>query len=278
MFRFYNKRKLGIKMIRKLVEEDRNSLLEYLNAEEALNIISKANVHFFGLDSKELTLYGEFDEYNNYLSVLFLFNSGVVVFSSNNGLFNNEWVSLLEDHEIYHISGIEEVINIIKPYFKEYSSMTSYLCEATKLTSKYEKSNYQIFNVTTVEECEKLYYLLKSIDEMAHRTHSKEQFLERHMKALATGNIYYIEENGIANSTAAIIAETNNTAILSMVGTAPQQRNRGLATVLVKYIMKEYIELKQKKLFLLYDNPKAGNIYKRLGFIDIDRWTQLSKK
>jgi predicted GNAT family acetyltransferase len=42
--------------------------------------------------------------------------------------------------------------------------------------------------------------------------------------------------------------------------------------------MNEYFIKKDKYLCLFYDNPKAGNIYKRLGFKDVDKWVMLSKE
>ena len=35
---------------------------------------------------------------------------------------------------------------------------------------------------------------------------------------------------------------------------------------------------KNKYLCLFYDNPKAGAIYKRLGFIDTEKWVMLDKR
>ena len=61
------------------------------------------------------------------------------------------------------------------------------------------------------------------------------------------------------------------------VATSEKARKRGLASILMSYLMKEYFK-KDKYLCLFYDNPKAGTIYKRLGFIDTEMWVMLNKR
>jgi predicted GNAT family acetyltransferase len=264
-------------MIRKLMESDRNSLLEYLNSEESLNIFFHANIKFYGhLHDGSLTLYGEFDEFSNYLSVLLLV-SEAALFYSKNRQFNKEWLEILDNHKFSYISGVEHTIDKIIPYFKEYRVQLSFFAEASKLNEKYEKTNYNIVNVTTEEQCEKLYDLLKSMDEFVYRTKNKKDFIKNRMKALEMGSSYYIEENGKVISTATVSAETNNTALVMMVGTDVEYRNRGLASILIKHLMHEYIEVKQKSLCLFYDNPKAGKIYNRVGFKNVHKWIVLFK-
>jgi len=264
-------------MIRKLVESDKESLLEYLNAEESLNIFVLSNIRFFGFEEESLTLYGEFDESDLYLSVL-LFVKGSSLFYSHKRLFNIEWLKIFGDHDFFYIGGIESIINKIIPYFKEFKVVRSFIAEASQLNEKYEKSNYDIIKVTTREECEKLYNLLKTIEEFKYRTENKKAFIDIRMKALNMGTVYYIEENGKFVSTVTASGETKTTAVVVMVGTAIEYRNRGLASILIKYLMNDYFENKHKNLCLFYDNPKAGNIYKRLGFIDVEKYVTLIKE
>lgn len=263
-------------MIRKLVESDRQSLIEYLSMEESLNISILAHIKIYGLDGDVLTMFGEFDKDNNYVSVL-LYTVIQSIFYAYNRVFNKEWLTIFETLDFANIGGEKSVLKEIHPYLKDYITTTSFVAEATSLPEKYEKSDYTIVKITTIEQCEKLYDLLKTIDEFVHRTKDKKNFIETRMKALAMGNTYYIEEYGRMISTATASAETTNSAVIVMVGTDVEYRNRGLASILLKHIMYEYIEEKHKSLCLFYDNPKAGSIYRRLGFQEVYEWVTLFK-
>lgn len=61
--------------------------------------------------------------------------------------------------------------------------------------------------------------------------------------------------------------ETEKNALIVGVATLKEHCGKGLATTLLYNICKELLNEK-KTLWLQYDNPKAGNIYKSLGFVE----------
>ncbi|MBU1020505.1 MAG: GNAT family N-acetyltransferase [Firmicutes bacterium] len=264
-------------MIRKLISSDYETLLEYLEREEALNSYILSNLKVYGLEDENITIFGEFDEKNQYLAVL-LFTKHQSIFFAQNRLFNPDWLTIFEQNDFSNIGGVKSIIDKIQPYFKDYIISPSYVAEATKLREKYVKPDIKIIKVTTEDQCEKLFDLLSTIEEFSHRTKNKQDFIETRMKAMKISSTYYIEENGKMISTATASGETKNNAVVVMVGTALEGRYKGLASILVKHIMHEYIDVKKKSLCLFYDNPKAGNIYKRLGFKDVEQWIVLFEK
>jgi predicted GNAT family acetyltransferase len=52
----------------------------------------------------------------------------------------------------------------------------------------------------------------------------------------------------------------------------PEKRNQGLASLCMEALCHDILA-EGKTLCLFYDNPKAGSIYKRLGFKDIGLWS-----
>ena len=69
-----------------------------------------------------------------------------------------------------------------------------------------------------------------------------------------------------------VTAETTQNAMVVAVATRPNYRNKGYASLLMKTLMSIYFHEKKKSLCLFYDNPKAGAIYHRLGFVTIGTW------
>lgn len=71
--------------------------------------------------------------------------------------------------------------------------------------------------------------------------------------------------------------ENSKSAVIVGVATEKTHQGEGLATKCLESIISELIG-EGKDLYLQYDNPKAGEIYKKLGFKDIDRVKHYKKK
>lgn len=153
-----------------------------------------------------------------------------------------------------------------------------FFCEANSLEEGLNDTAYEVKKVNTKEDCEKLFDILISINEFDYKNKTKDDFVTSKLLGLKMGSTLYIEENGKIISTVATTAETTKSAMVVAVATLESARKRGLATILMKHLMKEYFEEKNKYLCLFYDNPTAGNIYKKLGFKDVDKWVMLSKE
>lgn len=265
-------------MIRKLIEKDRDNLLKYLYVEGSLNIFIIGDVETFGFDKDFQTIYGEFDQDNNYISVLLFYRENSV-FYSHKRHFNEEWLDIYKKHpEMTYLSGAESMIEKLLPHFQGFEVSPMYFSEAFELEEDIEDTDLNIVKVSRKEDCEKLFDLLYTIGEFGYKEKAKEKFIKDKLNSLSMGSTYYIEENGRAISTVATTAETKVSAMVVAVATLESERKRGLASILMKHLMNEYFSVKKKYLCLFYDNPSAGNIYKRLGFKDVDRWIMLKKE
>ena len=86
-----------------------------------------------------------------------------------------------------------------------------------------------------------------------------------------------IDLDGRIVASVATTAETTRSAMVVAVATDSNYRNQGLATVLMKDLMKRYLIEKKKELCLFYDNPDARKIYLRLGFEYLGLWSMYKK-
>lgn len=262
-------------MIRKLNEEDRQSVLKYLYQEPTFNIFIIGDIETFGFDKDFQTIYGEFDEQENYQSILLFYHENSVYYSHRN-YFNQDYLKQFEEHKFHYLSGKEELINLIKPYLPNtFSYKPMYFCQATSIKHDV-KITEEIREINSVEDLEKLYYLLVQIDEFGIKNNTLEEYLRSAVRGLEMGTKLYIEKDQKMVSTVATTADTTINAMVVGVATAKDYRQHGYASQLMIRLMDKYINHLNKSLCLFYDNPKAGKIYKRLGFEDIGRWVMMS--
>jgi len=86
-----------------------------------------------------------------------------------------------------------------------------------------------------------------------------------------TGRVYLLRQGDRVVATVKTTAETSSGAIITGVTTLPAFRRRGLATSLLVLLCRELLG-EGKRPCLIYDNPEAGGIYRRLGFTDAGTW------
>lgn len=262
-------------MIRKLVEEDRQKVLEYLYKEVAYNIFIIGDIEAFGFEQDFQTIYGELDDSGNYKSVLLFYNENSIYYSDKN-YFNNKYTEIFNKHQFNYISGKEELMKLVKPFLSEdFSFKPMYFCHATEIETDIEITE-KIIQVKTDKDIKKLYNLLVQIEEFGIKAKSLEDFIESTRKGLEMGTKLYIEKDGKMVSTVATTADTTVNAMVVGVATDPEYRKNGYASQLMISLMRKYLNEKNKDLCLFYDNPKAGKIYKRLGFKDVGRWVMMS--
>ena len=263
-------------MIRKLTNEDRKEVLTYLYQDPSLNIFIIGDIEAFGFNQDFQSIYAEFNEDNAYISVLLFYRENAV-FYSHIDHFNADWLNIIKEHKFLYFSGRKVLLKQIYPYLPEFDYKEMYFSEAKNVKHIPSENSLKIKKLETQEEASKLYTLLSSIDEFTVNSQKRDYFIESKMKSLQMGVTYFIEENDIIISSVAATANTTINAMVIGVATLPSARNRGIASKLMIHLMNEYTA-HNKYLCLFYDNPKAGDIYKRLGFKDTEKWVMLNKR
>jgi predicted GNAT family acetyltransferase len=264
-------------MIRRLTEKDRHSVLAYLYKDLSFNIFPIGDIEAFGFETDFQRIYADFDDQNNYLSV-FLRYKEHAVYSSYSNVFNQEYLKIFEEDPFEYLNGKEEIINLIKPFLKEFNYRQMYFCEAKAIKHKLDINQNLIREVKTKEECGMLYDLLTKIEEFGYFKMTKEKFIENKLSSIEMGKTLYIKEDNKIVSTVAVTAETTKNAMVVAVATDKDYRGKGYASLLLLKLMDIYINQKKKQLCLFYDNPSAGKIYLKLGFENIGLWSMSDRK
>lgn len=83
------------------------------------------------------------------------------------------------------------------------------------------------------------------------------------------GHGVVVRENGRIIGCAQSEFESLHQALIVGVATEPEARGRGIASACVSGLIKNLV-IPERSFALQYDNPSAGRIYKRLGFVPAD--------
>lgn len=270
-------------MIRKLTESDRVQVLEYLYQEASLNIFIIGDIENFGFDTDFQTIYGEFID-EQYQSVLLFYKENVIYYSHELS-FNEEYLPIINAYPYGFISGRKALTDILEPYFSDMKVKPMYFSEVNEFQLEDEleaiesSKDIDISLMQSKEEAAELFYLLNTITEFdSMQKETVEKFVEGKMQNLPHSPTYYIRKDGIIVATACTVADTKNSAMVVAVATHIDYRKQGLASKVMVKLLHEYLVNRQKSLCLFYDNPAAGKIYHRLGFVDKDMWVMLVKK
>ncbi|MFW5794937.1 MAG: GNAT family N-acetyltransferase [Bacillota bacterium] len=264
-------------MIKRLTEKDRETVLRYLYQEPGFNIFIIGDIEGFGFDKDFQRIYADIDKDNNYLSVFLRYRENAIYYSHNNN-FNKAYLDIFKKDPFQYISGKKEVMEIIEQYLTNFKKNQMYFCEAKALNTKPIKHLFKIKSIKTKADCERLYDLIKQIEEFSGFKKNKKDFIDAKMNSIKMGTTLYIEDKDKIISTVATTAETKKSAMVVSVATDPKFRNNGFASLLMIALMDKYINGKNKSLCLFYDNPQAGKIYLRLGFEPIGKWNMYTKE
>jgi predicted GNAT family acetyltransferase len=264
-------------MIRRLTELDRQSVLDYLYQEQAFNIFPIGDIETFGFDKDFQRVYADFDSMSNYKSVFLRYRNNAIYYSKTND-FNPDYFKIFKDDPFDFISGKAELFEMIESALKDFRKDVMYFVEADTLRSNKNNFPYEIKQLKTAKEAEKLFYLFQKIKEFAPYHSDLDNFIEAKMNSINMGMTLYIEDSGKIIASAGSTAETTKSAMVVAVATDPNYRKLGLASNLLEELLRIYLTQKKKTLCLFYDNPEAGSIYKRLGFKYLGMWNIYRKR
>ncbi len=259
-------------MIRKLKEGDREELMHYLLREPAYNLFIIGDVENYGFDRDFQELWGEFTP-AGLNAVLLRYYSYLIISSKGADYDVDGFAKIVEGLDFRMISGKEEAMRPLTERLDLTDIRTQYLAELASPDSLLPVGPGDV-EWLTVENYREVLELHRAIAEFGIVEVNEEAFL-RPVKD-GTGRTCFIRRDGKPVSTASSAAETAGMAMLIAVGTLTKYRKRGYASLSVSALCRALIH-EGKTVYLLYDNPDAGRIYRRLGFREIGEWLSASK-
>jgi uncharacterized protein len=258
------------KMIKKLKEENRAECMAFVKEMPAENLFIIGDIETYGFDSDFQEVWGDYDHENKLQAVLLRYRYNYIIYAPSS--FDIEGIAQLLDEKFDHnmfVSGISTCVYPVVELMKNKPKQTRefYYAKCEKL-QPLEIPNVEIKKMTI----EAIPRVLKQHDQIADfvsRPDRGEGLRKNFETGVARG--FYIEDGEEIVSSAMTTAENSVSAMIVGVCTIPGYEKRGYASAIMTKLCEEVLA-EGKYLCLFYDNPKAGNIYKRLGFVDIGKW------
>lgn len=258
-------------MIRQLQESDRKQTMQFVSQKPAENLFIIGDIEGHGFDSPIQKLWGDFNEQDELRGVLLKYENNFIAFAPEEFDAQGFAQIINNDSNFGYLSGIEEIVDKLTPFITREPKKPRVLyyakCESAELLPDIP------FDITLEKavphDAEPIIAQMKAIPEFAEGNYSVENKRVSLEKGL--GRAYLIKENDVIISSASSTAENSQSAMIVGVGTLPEHQKKGLASHCMSKLCRELLE-EGKMLCLFYDNPAAGSIYKRIGFVDIGKW------
>lgn len=264
-------------MIRQLKEKDREMALDFVSDRPAENLFIIGDIEAFGFESDTVAVWGDFEENGSLKALLLRYRGNYIPYARDVEKLDEEaWGQLIrQDGHLKMISGLktfaEKVIS-----FSGRQANNSKLCFYAKreagLPLDRNRADREV-RMLFPEEADRIAALRAEIPEFSVMAEDPE-VLRKEMEQ-GRSRTFYIEKEDEPVSAVSTAAETGGAAMIVGVCTKKGFERQGFATrCLTKLIGSLEAEHKQPCLF--YDNPSAGRIYKKFGFIDIGEWMMAS--
>ncbi|MFB4159172.1 GNAT family N-acetyltransferase [Geomicrobium sp. JSM 1781026] len=256
-------------MIRRLTQADHEECFALLKTKAAENLFIIGDIEAFGYEQDFQRLWGEWDERGELIAVLLKYRQNYIPFAVApfDALAFSE--IMLKDSEFHMMSGLKETTEKIEPYLGAYKrKRETYYAKCT--TVKNDFRDVSVVERATETDAEPIVNLLNSIPEFDQSVDVTASDKRKGMEDGVSRSVY-VQVGGRIVSTASTAAENTVSAMIIAVGTHADYKRKGYASQCMQALCQELIS-EGKELCLFYDNPEAGNIYKRIGFEDIGFW------
>lgn len=258
--------------VRKLTNKDLPQVFAYIQGEPEINLFIQGDLELYGLQGQSVSLYAIGESWD---SILLKYYSDYILYSKG-PTFNAKAVGALlaRQEKIMALSAKESLLKQMQPLFPDKRFKGTYLCRCNKASFRRIPGTTLPIRKLSKQDAPGVVGLYQQIEEFAppYLNHTKEKLAEI-SNNLAQGGVGFglFEENKLICS-AYTSATTTSGAMVVGVATLPEYRNRGYASALVSQLCSHCFDSGLEFLCLFFDNPKAGAIYKKLGFEALDRW------
>lgn len=273
----------------KLRELDRNRILEYISKEPEYNLFIYGDIESFGIDHDPVEVFADermvsYDTGETRWESLVLRYRNYYIVYSQKELYDVAALAefLLQRSEVEGVSGKGSLVEPLVPYFPDSRYQPTYLSRCNEL--KYEipvarlTADGYVLRRLEASDAQVVLDVLVRIDEFSSIYRGKNMIEERYVVArdlTLTGMGYGVFHNGKLVACAKTSGQNRLGAVIVGVATLPAHRRRGLASACVAEICRANFEAGRQFLSLFYDNPEAGKVYRRLGFVEMGVWGML---
>jgi predicted GNAT family acetyltransferase len=269
-------------LIRSLAEDDRDEVMALLTPESGRNVFIIGDVENYGFRTEFQELWGDFDSAGKLRAVLLRYYGSFIPYAP--AIFNVDGLAgilLRQRGRMTAFSGLDRVIQsfeacpgILPPEARRRRLFLMELSAAEDVATFSEPQPQFGAGLGAPEravpdDVPSCLALWRLVDGSAVAV-DMEQSLRLELQTGAA-RLYMFRSHGQVVAMARTTAENSRAAVITGVATHPDYRRRGLATHLLAILGRELLS-EGKRPCLFYDNPEAGSIYRRLGFLDIGVW------
>ena len=263
--------------MKKLTEQDRQRVLDYIAREPEYNLFILGDVESFGFGHPDLELFAQEGE-GEWACLLLRYLDNYVLYSPT-GRFDREEVARQMNAAPFNVlSGKSQVVDTMAPYFPRRQLRHTYLARLDHLPRWDQPLPPQVhISQLGPEHAPDMVGLYLQIDEFApiYRGREEQATQEIRLNLLGGGRSFGAFTGGKLAAIASTTAEAAIGAMVGGVATLPAFRRQGLASSLIARLCTYCLSGGMQFLCLFYDNPAAGRIYRRLGFEEMGRYTML---
>ncbi len=263
--------------MRRLGEDDRERILSYLSREPEYNLLMLGDIERFGLAAPFLDVMA-FENTGGIDSIVLRYNHNFIVYSQNPAYDTVPVLAALRTPNLRFLSGKQTVLERLRPQLAGYFYRTSYLLKLTPADLPADADGRPeppgvTLRFLTGADMPDFVDFINSISEFK-RTGSRDERIGELQSALRAGLSHYYAycQDGRIIAAAGTTAENSLSAQIISVATSPDRRGQGLASRLVTAVARDRFSCGRQYLCLMYNNPAAGRIYRRLGFRDAGDW------
>ncbi|MCA0971830.1 GNAT family N-acetyltransferase [Halobacillus litoralis] len=259
-------------MIRLLTEQDQKACERLLLQKPAENLFLISDIENFGFHQDFQKLWGEYNDDRELIAVLLKYRSNYICYADQPFDAERFGQIISEDPDFRELSGLDEMTKLILPHIdrnKKHSRHLYYAKMDTLEPFPFPKrdQDVKLAGLNDVPNIAKLHDQIDDFEESDTREDDLRAGMENH-----SSRTYVIQDGGHFVSAASTTAENSAAAMVVGVCTHPDHTQKGYASLIMNRLCEDLLA-EGKSLCLFYDNPKAGTIYKRLGFKDIGSWT-----
>lgn len=264
--------------MRKLTKEEYLTAMSYVLKEPEYNLFLIRNLENYGLYSPGVSFYTGEGRKENRMPYLLLDDRGSFSFYSQNPDFAApEVAGFLLGRRLRNFGGKLALIEKIIPYMKGLEIVPSYVAKLEEPPKQQKASNIRRLLEKDIPD---ILNLLNQTGEFCTiKTKTREENRKDIRTSLSTGGRMYgfFVQDALA-AVAGTAAENSMSAMIVSVATLPPYRRRGYASALVSSLCTDCLKEGMKFLCLFYDNPKAGQIYQRLGFQEVGQYAMVRSR
>ena len=264
-------------MLKQAKKEDLHSILTYVQKQPSENLFIIGDIEDYGLDHPFQKIW--YNKTNNVLDLVLLkYHSNFVLASEANSFDGFEVAQICLEHKASFINGLQKIIALIEPHLEE--RYEKHLCCFCQTQSKEKLLPLDSHcRKATAGDVEIIAHQLMEIAEFKSVDVNFDQRCQTVLECVLseTREAWIYEKQGRILGYCSTVCESSTSGMIGSVYTIQSARNQGIASHLVSTVVHQLIQ-KGKTACLFYDNPKAGNIYHRLGFESLDQWVMLKRK